>query len=52
MTIDALHAWHVAMHWTAPFTFPLCFAAHTDILVPLPHTNTLVSLSAIEEGGG
>ena len=22
MTIDTLHAWHVAMHWTAPFTLP------------------------------
>ena len=27
------------------------FAGHTGILVPLPHTNTLVSLSATEEGG-
>ena len=23
MAIDALHAWHVAMRWTAPFPFPV-----------------------------
>ena len=25
MAIDALHAWHVAMRWTAPFPFPSSF---------------------------
>ena len=25
MTDDALHAWHVAMRWTAPFPFPNSF---------------------------